>query len=185
MNRFTVAELPLDGLKRLERQRIGDNRGFLSRLFCMEELYSAGWIKPIVQINHTCTASRGTVRGMHFQNQPGSEMKIVICIKGEVYDVAVDLRSGSETFLNWHGEILSADNCRALLIPEGFAHGFQTLTHDVELIYLHSAAYDPVTESGVNPFDPSLSIGWPLAVELISDRDKNLPLIDDETFKGI
>ena len=107
---------------------MGDARGFLSRLFCAEELRAAGWTGPIAQINHTHTARKGTVRGMHFQYPPHAEMKLVSCLRGEVWDVAVDIRAGSQTFLRWHAEILSADNGRALLIPQGFAHGFQALT---------------------------------------------------------
>ena len=109
MNRLFVTDLPLAGLKRIERQRLGDARGFLSRLFCAEELGPAGWTKPIAQINHTYTAKRGTVRGMHFQHPPHADMKLVSCIRGEVWDVAVDIRAGSKTFLRWHAEKLSAD----------------------------------------------------------------------------
>ena len=125
MKRLAIADLPLAGLKRIERQRLGDARGFLSRLFCAEELAAAGWSKPIAQINQTFTAKRGTVRGLHFQYPPHAEMKLVSCLRGEVWDVAVDVRAGSKTFLRWHAERLSADNGCALLIPEGFAHGFQ------------------------------------------------------------
>ena len=164
MNRFLITEMPLSGLKLIERKKIGDSRGFLSRLFCMEELSAAGWVKPVAQINHTYTANKGTVRGMHFQREPHAEMKLVTCIRGEIFDVAMDVRAGSPTFLKWHGEILSADNCKALLIPEGFAHGFQTLTDDVELIYFHSAAYSPDAESGLNPNDRMLSIKWSLPI---------------------
>jgi dTDP-4-dehydrorhamnose 3,5-epimerase len=133
MSRFAVTDLPLAGLKRVQRQRLGDSRGFLARLFCAHELAAAGWLKPIAQINHTLSAKRGTVRGLHFQRAPHAEMKLVSCIRGEVFDVAVDVRPHSPTFLQWHGERLSADNGCALLIPEGFAHGFQALSDDVEL----------------------------------------------------
>ena len=132
MSRFTIEHLPLQGLQRVTRQRLGDARGFLARLYCAEELARAGWRQPIAQINHTATAARGTVRGMHFQRPPHAEMKLVSCIRGEAWDVAVDLRADSETFLHWHAERLSAENGHALLIPEGFAHGFQTLSDDVE-----------------------------------------------------
>ena len=128
MNRFRIQSTPLSGLQVITRQMLGDHRGFLSRLFCADELAQAGWTKPIAQINHTYTAKKGTVRGMHFQHPPHAEMKLVSCIRGEVWDVAVDLRANSPTFLHWHAEVLSADNHKALLIPEGFAHGFQTLS---------------------------------------------------------
>jgi len=184
MSRFTITDLPLPGLKLVERQRIGDGRGFLSRLFCAEELTAAGWFKPIAQINHTCTAKRGTVRGMHFQRPPHSEMKLVSCIRGEVWDVAVDVRSGSPTFLRWHAERLSAENGRALLIPEGFAHGFQALTDDVELLYCHSAAYAAEAEVGLNPRDGRLAIAWPLAITELSARDACHPLVESG-FEGV
>ena len=120
MNRFTHTDLPLSGLKLIERKRLGDARGFLSRLFCSQELSAAGWNRPIVQINHSYTAGRGAVRGMHFQHPPYAEMKLVSCLHGELWDVAVDIRARSNTFLHWHAERLSAENGHALLIPEGF-----------------------------------------------------------------
>lgn len=184
MNRFIVNDLPLPGLKFVERQRIGDSRGFLSRLFCAEELVAAGWVKPIAQVNHTFTAMRGTVRGMHFQRPPHAEMKLVSCIRGEVWDVAVDVRIGSPTFLHWHAGSLSAENGRAMLIPEGFAHGFQALTDDVELLYCHSAAYSHSAEAGLNPLDARLAITWPLPISELSVRDKSHPLIETG-FEGV
>lgn len=184
MSRFAVTDMPLAGLKLVARQRLGDSRGFLSRLFCADELAAAGWVKPIAQINHTYTAKRGTVRGMHFQRPPHAEMKLVSCIRGEVWDVAVDVRAGSPTFLQWHAERLSAENGRALLIPEGFAHGFQTLSDDAELLYCHSAAYVAQAEGGLNPTDPRLGIAWPLAITELSARDAgHLPVGD--TFHGV
>lgn len=184
MSRFAVTDLPLVGLKLIARQRLGDSRGFLSRLFCADELAAAGWVKPIVQINHTHTAKCGTVRGMHFQRPPHAEMKLVSCIRGEVWDVAVDVRAGSPTFLQWHAERLSAENGRALLIPEGFAHGFQTLSDDVELLYCHSAAYAAEAEAGLNSRDRCLAIAWPLPVAELSARDAGHPLIRVE-FEGV
>lgn len=184
MSRFAVTDLPLNGLRLVERQRLGDRRGFLSRLFCADELAAAGWIKPIAQINHTYTATRGTVRGMHFQHPPHAEMKLVSCIRGEVWDVAVDVRAGSPTFLHWRAEHLSADNLRALLIPEGFAHGFQALTDDVELLYCHSAAYAHDAEAGLSPLDGRLAIPWPLPVAELSAKDAAHPLVETG-FEGV
>lgn len=184
MSRFTVTDLPLAGLKRVQRQRLGDSRGFLARLFCAEELAAAGWTQPIAQINHTFTAKQGTVRGMHFQRPPHAEMKLVSCIRGDVWDVAVDLRVGSPTFLHWHAERLSVENGCALLIPEGFAHGFQALTDDVELLYCHSAAYAAQAEGGLNPNDPRLGIAWPLAIAELSARDAGHALITSD-FEGV
>jgi dTDP-4-dehydrorhamnose 3,5-epimerase len=184
VNRFAVEALPLPGLRRVTRQRLGDSRGFLSRLFCAEELARAGWSQPIAQINHTFTARQGTVRGMHYQRPPAAEMKLVSCLRGEVWDVAVDLRAGSETFLQWHAEVLSAENGQALLIPEGFAHGFQALSDEVELLYCHSHAYTPAAEAGLDPRDPRLAIAWPLAITELSARDTDHPPLDGE-FKGV
>lgn len=184
MSRFTTTALPLDGLKLVARQRVGDQRGFLSRLFCAEELAAAGWLTPIAQINHSYTASRGTVRGMHFQRPPHAEMKLVSCIRGEVWDVVIDVRAGSKSFLYWHAERLSADNGRALLIPEGFAHGFQAMTDDVELLYCHSAAYAASAEVGLNPNDAMLKIKWPLEISEQSARDSGHPLLN-ALFKGV
>lgn len=184
MNRFQITDTPLSGLKLIQRQLISDSRGFLSRIFCQQELEVAGWHTPIAQINHTYTAQYGSVRGMHYQLPPYSEMKLVQCLHGEVWDVAVDIRSGSSTFLHWHGEKLSAENGRALLIPEGFAHGFQTLSNDVEMIYCHSAPYVAKAERGISPTAPRLNINWPQEITQISTRDLLLPPINDQ-FTGI
>jgi dTDP-4-dehydrorhamnose 3,5-epimerase len=184
LNRFVVTDLTLVGLKLVERQCLGDARGFLSRLFCAEELGAAGWNQPVVQINHTYTARCGTVRGMHFQFPPHVEMKLVSCIHGEVWDVAVDMRTGSKTFLRWHAERLSAANGRAMLIPEGFAHGFQALSDDVELLYCHSAAYNAEAEAGLNPTDPKLAIAWPLQIAEVSARDAQHPMLNEQ-FAGV
>lgn len=184
MSRFNVTDLPLPGLKLIERQRLSDSRGSLSRLFCAEELAEAGWHKPVAQINKTQTTSVGTVRGLHYQRTPHTEMKLVSCLRGEVWDVAVDLRRGSSTFLHWRAERLSADNGRALLIPEGFAHGFQSLTDHVELLYCHSVAHASTAEGGIRPTDPLLSITWPLAISELSARDGDHPLLNLE-FTGL
>ena len=184
MSRFAVSDLSLAGLKLLERKRMGDSRGYFERLFCADELASAGWRQPVAQINHTFTARSGTVRGLHFQQPPNAEMKLVTCMRGEVWDVAVDLRADSPTFLYWHAEILSAENNRAILIPEGFAHGFQTLSDDVELLYCHSAAHNLVAEAAINAKDPRLAITWPLDIAERSLKDAKLALIDSK-FEGV
>ncbi len=184
MNRLTLKALPLSGLRLVERSSVTDGRGALTRLFCAQELAQAGWRQPVAQINHSWTAKGGTVRGMHFQYPPYAEMKIVTCLRGAIWDVAVDVRSESPTFLHWHAEELSAVNNRALVIPEGFAHGFQTLVDDCELIYLHSKAYAPEAEAGFNPKDSKLSISWPLAIAKLSSRDAQLPMLHHQ-FKGV
>lgn len=184
MSRLAITALALDGLKSIERMPISDPRGSLTRLFCANELAEAGWNLPIAQINHTQTSYKGAIRGLHFQRPPYAEMKLVTCIRGRVWDVAVDLRHGSKTFLHWQAKELSADNNQALLIPQGFAHGFQALTDHVELIYLHTMFYHPEAESGLNAFDPALAVEWPLSVTNLSARDESFSMINSN-FIGV
>ena len=184
MLRFDFIATPLGGLLLVQRKAIEDDRGFLSRFYCAEKFREAGINKPVAQINHTLTRKRGAVRGMHFQHPPYAETKMVSCLKGEILDVAVDLRRDSPTFLHWHGEIISATNRKSLLIPEGFAHGFQALTEDCELIYLHTAFYRAEAEGALNVADPKLSIAWPLPIGDLSVRDRNHAFID-ENFQGV
>lgn len=168
----------------VETSSISDERGKFTRLFCELELKSVLSGRHIVQINHSCNSKRGTIRGLHYQNPPLAEMKIIRCLKGRVWDVAVDLRADSPTFLNWHAEELTTQNQRMLIIPEGCAHGFQILEDESELLYLHTAAYNPDAESGIAWNDPRLDINWPLAVSDISDRDRSHACISDD-FSGI
>jgi dTDP-4-dehydrorhamnose 3,5-epimerase len=182
--RFDFTTTPLKDLVVVQRKAIEDDRGFLSRFYCMDEFTAIGIKKPVAQINHTLTYKKGAVRGLHFQHPPHAEIKLVSCLKGEIWDVAVDLRRDSPTFLHWHGEILSATNRKSLLIPEGYAHGFQALTENCELIYLHTAAYHSESEGALNATDPKLGIAWPLAITEISDRDRNHKLIEP-SFQGI
>ena len=184
MSRFNFSPTLLHGVMCIQRKPIEDERGFLTRFFCAEEFIAAGVNKPIAQINHTFTHKKGTVRGLHFQHPPHAEIKLVSCLKGKIFDVAIDLRHGSPTFLHWHGEILSAKNYKSLLIPEGYAHGFQTLVNDCELIYLHTANYNSAAESALNATDPKLNIAWPLPISDISERDHNHPTVGPE-FQGI
>jgi dTDP-4-dehydrorhamnose 3,5-epimerase len=184
MSRFIVTDTPLTGLKVVQRLILGDARGYLSRLFCAEELQPAGWEGPIAQINHTFTRQAGTVRGMHYQKPPHTETKLVSCLRGELWDVAVDLRPHSPTFLRWHAQHLSADNHCALLIPQGFAHGFQTLVDDVEMLYCHSAPYAPAVDAGLNPLDTRLGLVWPRPIVALSARDSGHAMIDPD-FEGV
>ena len=184
MSRFTVTETPLRGLMRVQRQTLRDERGFLSRLFCSNELQSAGWSGVVAQVNHTCTRHAGTVRGLHYQTPPCAEIKLVSCLRGRVWDVVVDVRLGSPTYLQWHAEELSVSNGCAMLIPQGFAHGFQALEDDSELLYCHSAAYAPQAEAGLYALDARLAIAWPLPVQGLSPRDAgHMPIGDD--FEGV
>ena len=184
MARFDFHDTPLSGVKRVQRKPIEDARGFFARFYCADEFRAAGLDQPIAQINHTLTRSKGAVRGLHFQRPPHAETKLVSCMAGAVFDVAVDLRADSPTFLHWHGEILSAENRRSLLIPVGCAHGFQTLTEDCELLYLHTAPFHPEAEGALNAADPALTIAWPLPISEQSERDRSHPFIDS-LFAGI
>lgn len=184
MSRFDFIPTPLSDMKLVQRKAIEDHRGFLSRFYCAEEFRAAGIDKPIAQINQTLTRQKGAVRGLHFQHPPHAETKLVSCLKGEIFDVAVDLRRDSPTFLHWYGVILSAANRKSLLIPEGFAHGFQALTEDCELIYIHTATYHPDAEGALNVTDPKLNIAWPLPINDLSERDRNHPFIKSD-FQGI
>ena len=182
--RFDVLATPIAGLQVLQRKPIGDDRGDRERLFCMDELQALLPGKRIEQINHTLTSGRGTVRGLHFQHPPHAETKFVHCLRGEVFDVAVDLRRGSPTFLRWHAEVLSAANHRTFVIPEGFAHGFQALADDCEMLYFHTAAYRQTAEGGLHAKDPRLAIRWPLPVAGLSPRDAAHAFLDAH-FDGV
>lgn len=182
--RFDFHTTPLEGLLVIHRKTSEDQRGFFSRFFCAETFQRVGFRKPIAQINHTLTLSRGVVRGLHFQHPPFAESKIVSCLNGEVFDVAVDIRRGSPTFLQWHAEILSSGNRRSLLIPEGFAHGFQALTESCEMLYLHSAPFCHKAEGALNVEDPKIGITWPCSVTELSARDRVHPFISHD-FEGI
>lgn len=180
---LTVTDLGMPGLKRVQRRLHADDRGAFARLFCADELRSAGWPGAVQQINHSRSTTAGTVRGLHYQRPPHTEAKLVSCVRGEVWDVVVDLRADSPTFLQWHAEKLSAQAGAALLIPPGLAHGFQVLSDDAELVYCHSAAYAPQAEAGLNACDPMLAIPWPLPMGARSPRDVAWPALGPD-FEG-
>jgi dTDP-4-dehydrorhamnose 3,5-epimerase len=182
--RFEFIATPIDGVRLVQRQRVEDARGFLVRVYCADEFRAAGVSRTLAQVNLTLTRRKGAVRGMHFQHPPHAELKLVSCVRGEVFDVAVDVRRHSPTFLRWHSEILSASNQRSLLIPEGCAHGFQALTDDCELLYLHTAAFEPAAEGALHPADPRAGIQWPLGITEMSDRDRSHPLLRPD-FQGV
>lgn len=167
-----------------QSDRVEDERGAFMRLFCEAELAGVLGARHIAQVNHSRTAAPGAVRGMHYQRAPHAEMKLVRCLKGRVWDVAVDLRAGSPTFLRWHAEELTPGNARMLVVPEGCAHGFQALAPECELLYLHTAAYDAGAEGGVHCLDPRLAIAWPLPVTGLSARDDSHPALD-AAFAGL
>jgi len=175
---------PLSDAYIIELEPIQDERGFFVRSFCKNDFKQIGFEKEIVQMNHSLTRERGTIRGLHYQLSPVCETKIIRCIHGAVFDVMVDIRKGSPTFLQWFGVELTRKNMRMAFIPEGFAHGFQTLAENSELIYHHSAFYSPGNERGLRFDDPLLSIGWPLPTGIVSKKDQSYLLIG-QAFKGI
>lgn len=177
-------ELPLSGSYVIELSPVVDKRGWFTRTYCKNEFAGIGHTKEWVQINHSFTEHTGTIRGMHYQIAPYREIKLLRCVAGSVYDVIVDLRKDSTTFLQWFGMELSASNKKMLYIPEGFAHGFQTLSENVELLYHHSEFYTPEAEAGIHFNDARIKIEWPLPVNVISERDAAFPYLNSN-FNGI
>jgi dTDP-4-dehydrorhamnose 3,5-epimerase len=181
---FDIVPTSLPDAVFLRRRQIADTRGYLERLWCDEALGALTGGKPLRQINRTLTRKRGTVRGLHFQRAPHRETKLVQCLRGRIFDVAVDLRAGSATFGQWHGVELSSEEPTTFVIPEGFAHGFQTLSDDCELLYFHTASFAPEAEGGICPTDLSLAIAWPEPITEMSDRDRSHPALDN-SFKEL
>jgi dTDP-4-dehydrorhamnose 3,5-epimerase len=179
---FTATSL--QGSYVISPEPYSDERGWFARTYCKKEFEVIEHHKEWVQLNHSFTIHKGTIRGMHFQKPPFSEIKMVKCIAGAVLDVIVDIRKGSPTFLQWIAIELSAANQQMIYIPEGFAHGFQTLEENTALIYHHTAFYQPGVEGGLLYNDPLLNIQWPLPIQNISERDTQHPLLD-HNFKGI
>ncbi|WP_158885971.1 dTDP-4-dehydrorhamnose 3,5-epimerase [Rhodanobacter sp. L36] len=175
---------PLSGLTLVETSATQDERGRFSRLFCEEEFSSIRADLHWTQINLSTTFQKGTVRGMHYQHPPATEAKLIHCLRGRVFDVAVDLRKDSATFLHWHGVELSEQGDMQFFLPEGFAHGFQALTDDAQLLYFHTAAWSRDLEGGLRHDDPALGITWPLPISNLSEKDRQAPLIDQH-FVGV
>lgn len=161
-----------------------DNRGEFARTFCKREFEQIDHFDEFVQLNHSWNHKAGTLRGMHFQYPPFAEVKLIRCVRGKIYDVIVDIRKGSPTFLKHIGVELSAENRRMIYIPNGFAHGFITLEDNSELVYHHTNYYTPGHEGSIKYNDPLLAISWPRDVEVISEKDQNLSFLTD-SFLGI
>ena len=172
------------GLFTVQLKKLEDERGFFTRTFCKNEFKQVGFNKEFVQFNHSYNKLKGTIRGMHFQYAPFCETKLIRCVQGAVYDVAVDLREGSPTFLQHVGVELTAQNMISILIPEGFAHGFQTLEDNTALIYHHTEFYTAGADGGMRYDDPALKIDWKLPAVQVSEKDKNYNPVD-KNFKGI
>ena len=169
---------PLAGAYLIDLEKRGDERGFFARAFCRREFAEIGLETEFVQINNSLSATRGTLRGMHYQLEPAAEVKLVRCVAGALWDVILDLRPGSATVGRWFGAELSAQSRRMMYAPKGFAHGFVTLADDTEAFYLVSAFYAPDLERGVRWNDPHFGIEWPLAPAVISDKDRDRPDFD-------
>jgi len=178
--RFT--ETSLCGAWLIDLEPVRDHRGFFARTFCMRELAEHGLETSFVQHSTSHSAVKGTLRGMHFQRAPHSEVKVVRCLKGAIWDVIIDLRADSPTYRRWQGFELTDENHRQLYIPAGLAHGFQTLRDDVEVGYLISAYYTPAAGNGIRYDDPAFGIDWPLPIASISEADKKWPDFSDRSI---
>ena len=172
---MTFTETELKGAFVVGVRKIEDERGFFARGWCRKEVEGAGLNPDLAQINFASSRKKGTLRGMHFQVAPDAEAKLVRCTRGSIFDVIIDLRPDSPTHGHWLGVDLSADNHLMLYVPEGFAHGYQTLTDDAEMYYMTSAFYAPSAAGGLRYDDPAFGIQWPLPVAVISDADKRWP----------
>jgi len=178
------SQTPFQGAWLVETEPFRDHRGKFVRFFCQNELREIHNGRPVDQISYSLTVKKGTIRGIHYQYPPKAEIKLIRCLRGAVFDVMVDLRQNSPTFLKWHGEILSGENMKMLYVPQGIAHGFQTLEENCEMLYLHSGFYSPLHQAGLRCDDPKIGIQWPLGVAEISEKDCNFPLLTSD-FPGI
>ena len=169
----------LAGLVEIETQPHSDARGRFTRLYCEQTLHRVAPGLRVQQINHSISTTRGTLRGLHYQRGAAADGKLVRCLRGRVFDVSVDLRPDSPTRGLWHALELCQDGPRQIWIPPGFAHGFQTLTDNAELLYLHTAPHAPAHEAGIRYDDPQLCIAWPLPPQALSARDLQLPWMDE------
>jgi len=179
-----IEKLKLSGAAVVDAEPFVDHRGVFARFFCEKELSEIIEDRHFVNVNFSKTLKKGAIRGLHFQYPPNAEMKLVRCIRGAVYDVIVDIRENSQTFLKWYGVKLSTENMKMLCVPEGFAHGFQVLEENSEMLYLHSEFYSKEHEGALNYSDPLLAIKWPIEPTDVSERDKTHKMIGDD-FRGV
>lgn len=170
---FTETELK--GAYFVEIEKLKDHRGFFARAWCQNEFKSNGLVSRLLQANVSYNTRKGTLRGMHYQQSPYEETKLVRCTRGAIYDVIIDLRPASPTYMQWIGVELTGENYKMLYVPENFAHGFQTLKDDTEITYQVSQFYTPGSERGIRWDDPAFGITWPIEVQVISDKDKSWP----------
>ena len=184
MGAMNTHPLPLPGLLRIDTSPSVDSRGEFVRVSCSDELSTIRPDLMFAQVNLSTTLMRGSVRGLHYQVGPAWEAKMIRCLRGRVFDVAVDLRADSSTFLQWHAIELDASVQSQVYIPEGFAHGFQALTDDVQLLYFHTTAWRPDCERRLHFNAPRLAIRWPLPVTSVSEADASAPALD-QNFRGV
>jgi len=184
MGELTINKTPIDGLYIVENNEFVDHRGEFARWFCEKELKEIIGNRHIKNVNFSRTMKKGSLRGMHFQKPPKAEMKMVRCIKGRILDVVIDIRKNSSTFLQHYAVELSAENMKLFVIPEGFAHGFQSLEDNCEIMYLVTEFYSPNDEDSLRYSDPKIGINWPLPITNISTKDMNHPFLQN-SFDGI
>lgn len=181
---MTFTETSLPGAYLITLSPRSDSRGWFARTYDRQAFAQIGHTADWVQMNHSLTRQTGALRGMHFQQPPAAEIKLVRCIVGRVFDVIIDLRAGSPTVGRWYSAELSEENQQMLYIPKGFAHGFQTLVPDCQLVYCHSEYYTPGYEGAIRYDDPRIGITWPLPITDLSERDATHPYLDDR-FVGL
>ena len=180
-----VTETALKGVYVVEPQVFGDARGWFMESWSEKKLAEAGIKVDFVQDNHSFSAQKGTLRGLHYQLNPMCQAKMLRCTRGRIFDVAVDIRKGSPQYGQWVGVELSADNKKQMYIPRGFAHGFITLTDDVEVQYKADNYYSPQHDGGVRWDDPAIGVEWPIAPAILSDKDKNAPTLAERVAGGL
>ncbi len=184
MDRFVYEKTIIEGVYIITPKKIHDNRGYYERYFCSCEFKEVGFNNTVRQINHSQTTAKGVIRGFHYQNKPYEESKLVRCIKGRIFDVALDVRKDSPTFLQYVSCELTDDNSKYMLIPKGVAHAFQTLTDISEILYLVDREYQPSTDVAINPLDPKIKIDWPIEVNKELSKEIRHDFITD-FFVGI
>ncbi len=179
-----IQDVGLEKVRVIVPKPFGDERGFFARIFDTKVFAEAGLVGTFVNINNSLSRHRGTLRGMHLQLAPAAEAKLVRCVRGALFDVAVDLRPDSPTCLRWYGHELTAENRVMMYVPEGFAHAFLTLADDTEAIYLSSQFYNPACERGVRWNDPAVGVRWPMTPTVVSAKDQNWPDFDPANFRA-